>query len=240
MRAKRHHGRINTMKRTTQRRPAARAGASRGAGLVIAIMAAAVLVVGHDLTFLTANGFDGLGVALAQSGHAAYWPFTWLVAVAGAATLAGIAAVRAATLLRSLRAGGEPRPVLLRLRAYGREVLRLWPRLALLALLVFVAQELAEHYVIHAGHILGIGDFVSGAYAATLPAFAAASLLVACICALFGGTIAALEEAVRAALAAVQRPARRIFAPPARAFVWLRSSLAIPNIGRAPPLLVVH
>ncbi|MEO8510923.1 MAG: hypothetical protein ABI534_06735 [Chloroflexota bacterium] len=221
------------MKRTSRPRPTTKAVTSRRAALSVAILAATVLVVGHDLTFLAANGFDGLGVALARSGHGAYWPFTWLVAVAGLATLAAIAALRAARLLRAVRAGGAPAP-LPGLRAYGSDVLRLWPRLALLALLVFVAQEAAEHYLMHGGHVLGVGDFVSGAYAAALPAFAGVALLVAGLAALFRRTIDALEEAIRSARVTVRRPATRIFAPSPR-FVWLRSSLAMPDIGRAPP-----
>lgn len=240
MRTKRHHGRISHMKRTTQPRPTAPMGASRLPALCVAILAAAVLVAGHDLTFLAANGLDGWGAALALSGHGAYWPFTWLIVVAGVAALAVLGCVRATGLLRLLRAGGDARPLLLRLRAYGGDVLRLWPRLALLALFVFVAQEASEHYLMHAGHVLGVADFITGAYAAALPAFAAVSLLVASLAALFGRTIAALEEAVRLALAAVRRPARRIFARLPQAFVWLRSSLAMPDIGRGPPPLVAR
>ena len=227
------------MKRTSRPRPVVPHGASRHGALSVTILAAAVLVVGHDLTFLAANGFDGLGAALARSGHGAYWPFTWLVAVAGLATLAAVASIRAGRLLSVLRAGGAANPVMPGLRAYAADVLRLWPRLALLALLVFVAQEAAEHYLMHAGHVLGVADFISGAYAAALPAFVTVALLAASITALFRRTIDALEEAVRRVCAAVRRPAPRIVARLAL-FVRLRSSLAMPDIGRAPPLLVTH
>lgn len=224
------------MKHSTRPRLATPAGGSRRAALSFALLTVAVLVVAHDLTYLAASGLDGLGAALARSGHGAYWPFTWLVAAAGLMGLAVVAFVRAARLLRAVRAGGARAP-LLGLRAYGAEVLRLWPRLALLALLVFVAQEAGEHYLMHGGHVLGVADFVSGAYAAALPAFAGVALLVAGIAALFRRTIDALEEALRSARVTVRRLVARIVSPPPR-LTWLRSSLAVPDIGRAPPLLL--
>ena len=226
------------MKPSSRLRRIDREGRSRRGALSVTILAAAVLVLGHDLTFLAANGFDGLSAALARSGHGAYWPFTWLVAVAGLVTLAAVALIRAGRLLRVLRAGGAAAPMP-RLRAYAADVLRLWPRLALLALLVFVAQEAAEQYLMHAGHVLGIADFVTGPYAAALPAFTAVALLVASIAALFRRTIVALEEAARRVVMTVRRPARRIFSP-LPLLVRLRPSLAMPDIGRAPPLLVIH
>lgn len=243
MRAKRHHGRINSMKSMTDRQPGAPARAPRRTVIRFAILVLAVLVLGHDLTFLASSGLDGLGVALARSGHGAYWPFTWLVAAAAVATLGLLGVLRATRLLRTLRgdrAGGPAGRTLPGLRAYAAELLRLWPRIALLALLVFVAQEASEHYLMHGGHVLSVTDFISGTYAATLPAFVAASLLVASIAALFVRTIAALEDAVRIASASMPRPARRAFVPMLPVFARLRTSLATPDIGRVPPLLALH
>jgi hypothetical protein len=230
MRAKRHHERINTMNGV----PISTSGSGQrwpGRLLRFAALVLITLVIGHDLTFLAANGLDGLGPALARSGHGAYWPFSWLVALGGVVTLGGLAVHRLLGLQRAVGAAARGASV-----GYGRELLRLWPRVALAALVVFVAQEGAEHYLMHAGHVLQLADFVSGGYAGMLPAFVAASLLVAGIAALFGRTIAALEAAVSGGAALARRLVRSATLPRRDILVRLRPSLATPDIGRAPPV----
>jgi hypothetical protein len=237
-RAKRHHVRIKTMNHATAQRPTRHAGwagvtrAARFATLVLL-----VLVVGHDLTYLAASGLDGLGIALARSGHGAYWPFTWLVAVAGVMTLIALAAIRAVSLLRRMPGNRVLAVARSGIRSWSAELLRIWPRLALVALLVFVAQEWTEHFVVHGGHVLRPTDFVTGVYAATLPAFAIASLLVAGVSALFRHAIRALEEAVQR-VAILPRPGAALPAPVVPRLARIRPSLATPDIGRAPPILL--
>jgi hypothetical protein len=237
-RAKRHHVRIKTMNHATAQRPTRHAGwagvtrAARFATLVLL-----VLVVGHDLTYLAASGLDGLGIALARSGHGAYWPFTWLVAVAAVMALAALAATRAVALLGELPRSRILGAARAGVRSWAGELLRTWPRLALVALLIFVAQEWTEHFVMHGGHVLRPTDFVTGAYAATLPAFAIASLLVAGVSALFRHAIRALEEAVQRVVI-LPRPGAALPAPVVPQLARIRPSLATPDIGRAPPILL--
>ena len=215
--------------------PAGRTGVS--GAVRFASLALLVLVLGHDLTYLAASGFDGLGIALTRSGHGAYWPFTWLVAVAGVMTLIALAATRAVSLLRRMPGNRVLAVARSGIRSWSAELLRTWPRLALVALLIFVAQEGTEHFVVHGGHVLRPTDFVTGVYAATLPAFAIASLLVAGVSPLFRRAIRALEEAVQR-VAILPRPGAALPAPVVPRLARIRSSLATPDIGRAPPILL--
>jgi hypothetical protein len=215
--------------------PAGRTGVS--GAVRFASLALLVLVLGHDLTYLAASGLDGLGIALTRSGHGAYWPFTWLVAVAGVMTLIALAATRAVSLLRRMPGNRVLAVARSGIRSWSAELLRTWPRLALVALLIFVAQEGTEHFVMHGGHVLRPTDFVTGTYAATLPAFAIASLLVAGVSALFRRAIRALEEAVQR-VAILPRPGAALPAPVVPRLARIRSSLATPDIGRAPPILL--
>jgi hypothetical protein len=199
-----------------------------------AVLILAVLVLGHDLTFLAENSLDGLAVALDVSGHGAYWSYTWLGAAGSVALLGTLGAIRGVRLLRLLRGGATPGPSLAGLRAYGRRVAWLTPRLALVAFAAFVAQESAEQLIVRP-HQLALGDFVSGAYAGALPTFVFAALLVSALSSLLTGALDALEAAVRA-LARRPRPARPL---PSRAPVTLRRTRGrrAPDLGRAPPLL---
>lgn len=224
------------MERVTKLRPSL--ARQHAGGLRFALLVLVVLVLGHDLTYLAASGLDGLGIALARSGHGAYWPFTWLVALGGVVALAAIGAIRALSLLRRLARKRLLGGMRSGLRPYRRELLRTWPRIALLALLAFVSQEAIEHFVMHGGHVLQAADFITGTYAATLPAFAVASLLVAGVAALFTRAIEALEEAVRAAAAAIPRAVARMLWPAPPDLARIRASLSTPDIGRAPPLLI--
>jgi hypothetical protein len=226
------------MERVTAQSPTPPAGRTGVSGAVrFASLALLVLVLGHDLTYLAASGFDGLGIALTRSGHGAYWPFTWLVAVAGVMTLIALAATRAVSLLRRMPGNRVLAVARSGIRSWSAELLRTWPRLALVALLIFVAQEGTEHFVVHGGHVLRPTDFVTGVYAATLPAFAIASLLVAGVSALFRRAIRALEEAVQR-VAILPRPGAALPAPVVPRLARIRSSLATPDIGRAPPILL--
>ncbi len=152
-------------------------------------------------------------------------------------TLIALAATRAVSLLRRMPGNRVLAVARSGIRSWSAELLRTWPRLALVALLIFVAQEGTEHFVMHGGHVLRPTDFVTGTYAATLPAFAIASLLVAGVSALFRRAIRALEEAVQR-VAILPRPRAALPAPVVPRLARIRSSLATPDIGRAPPILL--
>jgi hypothetical protein len=198
-----------------------------------AVPVAVVAVLGHDLVYVAAYG-AGAEAARRASGHEPYWTWTWLVVLLATAGLVAVSIAAALGLLRRLDRTDLPRRIAL--SPYLREVLRLWPRLALAALLVFVVQESVEHYVAHGGHVPGMQLLWSGEYAFTLPSFGLAALLVSAVAALFMRTLAILDAAVRRAAARPLRPPRRGPRP-----AWrdprprLLGTLATPDLGRAPP-----
>ena len=168
------------------------------------------------------------------SGHDPYWTLTWLAVLLATAGLVGISIAGAVRLLRRLERADRPRQA--GISPYLREVLRLWPRLALMAMLVFVLQEYAEHYFSHGGHALGMHVFWSGEYALTIPSFALVSLLVSAVAGMFVRTLAVLDAAARRAGVRLLRPPRRTPRP-----AWrdprpgMLGTLATPDLGRAPP-----
>lgn len=198
-----------------------------------AVPVAVVAVLGHDLVYAAAYGAGAEAVRRA-SGHDPYWTWTWLVVLLATAGLVGVSIAAALRLVRRL----EPsdRPPRIAMSPYLREVLRIWPRLALGALLVFVVQESVEHYVAHGGHVPGVQLFWSGEYAFTLPSFGLVALLVSSVAALFMRTLAVLDAAVRRSGARPVRPPRRSPRP-----AWpdprprRLGTLATPDLGRAPP-----
>lgn len=197
----------------------------------IVVLLAVVQVIGHDLTFLAHNGLEGLAIRLDETGHGAYWPFTWLVAASGAVLLAAAGALRAITLCRLLGAA-TPRPSAAAVRRYVEQVLRLAPRLALVTFVAFVVQEAAEHYV-RTQEVLALESFVHGSYTPAVPAFLGTALAVAAVACAFSRALDALE----AVIAESQRLPRAaaVLHNPALDAVRSLTPRALPD-GRAPPL----
>jgi hypothetical protein len=204
-----------------------------GETLVRAVAVAAVAALGHDVAYTAAYG-PGAEAARRASGHEPYWAWTWLAVLAGVVALVAVAAFTTVQLLRRLEPGARPRGI--RLTPYLRELLRLWPRLALAALIVFTLQENVEHFVAHGGHVVGWQLFWSPEFVAVVPSFGLAALLVSAVAALFVSTITVLQEAVRRAGARPSRAPRSVRRPVGRdpRPLW-RGTLAAPDLGRAPP-----
>jgi hypothetical protein len=197
------------------------------------VAVAAIVVVGHDLVYTAAYG-PAASAAREATGHGPYWAWTWAAVVVGAAILLA-AGIRAAVGLARRAAAERARPDW-QLSPYVRGVLRLWPRLAIAALVVFGVQENLEHFATHGSHLIGWQVLWSGEYALTLPSFGLVSLLVAALVALFTRTLAVLEAAIRAAQPQWSRAPRSAARPPIADVVrsgW--GTLATPDLGRAPP-----
>jgi hypothetical protein len=197
------------------------------------VAVAAIGVLGHDLAYAAAYG-PGADAARRASGHELYWAWTWLAVLAGVAALVALAGFTTVQLLRRLERGDRPRGI--HLTPYLRELFRLWPRLALAALIVFTLQENVEHFVGHGGHVVGWQLFWSPEFVAAVPSFGLAALLVSAVAALFVSTITVLQEAVRRAGARRSRAPRSVLRPGGRdpRPLW-RGTLAAPDLGRAPP-----
>lgn len=141
------------------------------------LLVAVGALLAHDAIFAAQFGLGRAREdALAATAHA-YWPafvgLTLLVAAVGAGwAVAGL--VRLTRLLRGFPAvaavpGG-----------YGREVLRLWPRLFLAVTLVFLIQENLEHVV--SGHAApGLFALSAPGYPLAIPVLVVVSGLLAAV-----------------------------------------------------------
>lgn len=197
------------------------------------VLAMAVLLVGHQLVYLATYGWRGIERALASVGHDAYW------LVIGTA----VSVTVVACLLLSVRRWLRLRAALRRHRSARRRgtidwhvfqvtTLRLVPRLALAALLLFFVQENLEHYLHHGGHVPGVGVLLGPEYVATLPIFIAVAIVVAFVTALLQLGLAALARLV----GTIRRRPDRNAPRPAGIFLPIRPrSRSTPDLGRAPP-----
>jgi len=149
------------------------------------VMTLVALVVAHNMTFLMAYG-AGYGEALAHAGHGGAWSSAVLVVLSAGLGLLGLSVwrlYRLGLMARTLRPGDEAgrRPAL---RTFGRSLLTLWLRLALVTALLLVLQENLEHRL--AGEVLpGITVLGSSQYPNALLVVIAVALAVAVVGALF-------------------------------------------------------
>ncbi len=198
-----------------------------------AVLAAATLVVSHDAVFLLQLG-PGAEVArvLRRAGHD-YWG----LASAAIALLALFAAIGVAVHLRRLtsRARGTGR----RPRASGllRRSARTWMALFGIVAIAFVLQENAEHVVSHA-HPIGFGALLGPEYPLAMPVIAFFTALAAIVVELIAGVERSLLERIAAALAAPNRPSRRLRRP-SRIAAHRSSVLSWKGASRAPPAVVL-
>lgn len=200
----------------------------------VALLAAAVWVVGHELALwlgaaaVVATPIPEHGIAWASVAAAI------LLAILGAlvATMLRIAALR--RTLRRLR-GAPATGGRRRLGAVPRR----WLAILAMALLAFTLQENLEHLLDH-GHLPGLVAVLTGPYAATLPAFVLLSLLAAIVA-------VGLERRVRSLAAAVRlyrlhsRPPRIHRPAVAAELDALHATarrVAVRLGGRAPPVIL--
>ena len=200
-----------------------------------AVIALAVLIVGHNMSFLMAYG-SGYAAALARTGHDGRWDDTVLGVLATAGLLATAATMRLAHLclivVRRRPGAGAGR---LSIRAYFRVLVPLWARSFAVAAPLFVVQENFERWNAGLG-LPGLAVLGSPGVIGPIPVFAFVSLLVAAVAALFKWGISTLEAQIAAGRirAAVPQttPASRLRPLPDRAAI---SILGRNLAGRAPP-----
>lgn len=202
--------------------------------LPFVLLALAVLLVGHQLVYTATYGWRGVERALSSVGHDTYWlVFGGAVSVALLLGLA-VSLRRWVALRTELRRRSSVRPHAAvdggRVRA---TVLNLAPRLALVAVALFFAQENLEHYILHGGHVPGFGVLLGPEYVATLPIFLAVSGVVSLVAIILRLGLAALERLVDRT--GRRRPERDLRRPAGRLLPVHSCLRGTPDLGRAPP-----
>ena len=201
-------------------------------------LALAVMVVGHNLTFLMAYGFD-YASKLASTGDGKSWDDTVAFILAAAALLPILACLRIASLLRQVRAAPDKQRITWSGHAYLRLLLPIWLRLFAAATVLFVLQENQER--------LGIGLPLTGLSTlgavgpiSPLLVFALVSLAFAAVVALFRLGIDCLEAIIAGARNRSWAGAPKVYMPGAPGPESAPASIIGRNLaGRAPPALVV-
>jgi len=203
--------------------------------LAAAALVPTVLVVGHELDFLLAYGAQ-YRVALIRTGHDGRWDSAVLTVLLAAAVLTIVGLGRLAWLARRLRAAGASSTVGLG-PGIGASVAKLWLRLFVLALLLFVLQENYERA--SAGiDTPGLGVLLPDRGSNPPLVFAAVAAVVAAVWSLFRRTMEVLEERL-ARVTSGFRPAPAVVRRPPRLADRPASSLLGRNLaGRAPPLVL--
>jgi hypothetical protein len=161
------------------------------------VLALAVMVVGHNLTFLIAYGSDYTS-KLAATGDGKSWDDTVAFILVAAVLLAIAACLRLAFLFRQARTAYPHQRVGLPRSAYLATLAPVWLRLFAVALVLFVLQENQERWSI------GLpmpGLSILGAVGPVSPilVFALVSLAFAAVVALFRVGIGCLEAIIAAA-----------------------------------------
>jgi hypothetical protein len=202
-----------------------------------AVLALAVMVVGHNLTFLIAYGSD-YASKLASTGDGKSWDDTVAVILVAAVLLSAAACLRLAFLVRQVRTTSPYQRVGLSGAAYLRTLLPVWLKLFAVSIVLFVLQENQERWSIG---LAMPGLSVLGAVGPVSPilVFALVSLAFAAVVALFRVGIGCLEAIIAKARTrtwpGAQRPYRRGAPDPESA----PASIIGRNLaGRAPPALV--
>jgi len=200
-------------------------------------MTSVALVVAHNFVFLLAYG-AGFDEALAHTGHDGTWGTAVAVVLAAALGLLGLGAwrlYRLGVVARSLTATeGRLRP---EPKAFARQLVGLWLRLAGATTLLFVVQENLEHQ--HAGlELPGLSVLGSAEYPDATFVIAAIALAVAFVVSLFRWR----RDVLVARITAARGP--RFRARPTiqtRRAIWVEprhASIVVHQFsGRAPPQL---
>jgi hypothetical protein len=200
-------------------------------GIAFWLVAAACLLVAHDLVYLVQLGPGrALAEALRSAGHG-YWPLASGAMAVAAGLLVGRTGLRLHGLGRRARGLRVPGA-----RHRMPHLVALWGRLLLVVAVAFVLQESAEHFVSH-HHAPWLSALAGPEYPLALPILAAITLLGALLTSL-------VRERERMLLARISRgPAwiRRAGRPPAirpsGPVRWRRLPvLALPDLSRAPPV----
>jgi hypothetical protein len=203
-----------------------------------AILAAVVLVVGHELVLRIGYGpAADASIALRATSHGLAWLLQALAALLATAGLAVVVLTRLQRLRGRLASQAAPIPA--RSRPDRRELVILWERLFAVALIGFIVQENLEHGLVH-GHLPGLSMLYGGQYVATVPVFALLALAGALVAGFARRRLAALEAAVRDADAALPRPVRQAHQPPPPRNLRTGTLLLIGSLSRRGPPLGVR
>jgi hypothetical protein len=201
------------------------------------LLAAGVMVSGHELTLSIGRVLSADSAALHATEHGTPWMV--IVALVGGllVAIAAIALQRVAALRARLDS------VSVRLPAWERPdpatVARVAARLFALAVVGFLLQENAEHLIGH-GHLPLLAPLLEGQYVVALPVFAAISTLLGALAIALSRNVVVLVTALAAASHRALRPACS-FTPPPVPHLDGRSALLTRggrSGRRAPPVLL--
>ena len=159
------------------------------------------LLIGHQAVYVAQYG-DGaaLSQAMTSGGHDGYWTTFTTVALSGLLLLLLRSAWRLHELRRDTAGIASGPGDQHRTRAYGRDLLRLWPPLFGTVAVAYLIQENLEHLA-GQGHLAGFSPIVGTQAALALPILGLVTLAFALVGALVRWRIAVLEARIRAARA---------------------------------------
>lgn len=203
--------------------------------VVLAVLSLASVGLGHVLVYLVAHGFGAAyDRAMAEGGHGRYWTSFVLTATGVTIALAAVVVVQMRRLVRLSRLAraerirmADERPGL-----FAGLLGRMWLRLAVTTLLLFLLQENLER--IAAGQPAPLLEAIAGDHAIAVPVLTAVSFIVGAVAALVGWRrIILLARLAAARWRWGKAPAvRRPVAAPLRA---ISSDAARTHGVRAPP-----
>jgi len=206
--------------------------------VALAALSLAALVLGHDLIFLLTYG-AGVGVGLQRTGHG----LAWLVIIVTAAMVAGtMSALAIRRLIALSRLARDLERGLVQVRGgsrteLGRQILRLWAPILVIALALFVANENLERAAVGMP-LPGVAIVLGSPHVPTVLVFALVALFVAAFAGLYRWRRDVLAARVVAARA---RWTERgpVVLPPGRLADRRHPSIVGRRLaGRAPPLSV--
>lgn len=196
------------------------------------LVAAACLLVAHDLVYLVQLGPGrALTEALRSAGHG-YWPLVSGV-IAGGALLAGV--LRLARLYRLERRARGTRSAGSGSTSTLGAFLRLWGRLALVVAVAFVLQESAEHFISHR-HAPWLAALAGPEYPLALPILGGITFIGALVASLVRRREQVLLARIRRGAAWVRPSDPVLPVQPEPLPVRRLPVLALPDLSRAPPV----
>ena len=207
------------------------------------LLALVSLFLGHNAVYAADHGIGpGFASAMADLGHGGYWAPFALIAAAAAISLAAVSGRRLARLHRGLAgmAGSVLQsPPHAAPGLYRHELAAIWPRLALVVVVLFTVQENIETFLAH-GDVPGVDVLLRGDLPLAIPVLALITLALAAIGALVRWRIVVLMARLRAMALRLRTRLRE--SRPARE--WAAIHAAAPHrwtldrrdAGRAPPV----
>lgn len=195
------------------------------------LLALSVLLIAHQAATMVSHG----GQAGLNTKHDWYGLAAGLLALSIVCCAMGAGTIRWMQLRSTLRAGAPRRHdhAVIDWRAFLRDVVGMTPRLAFVALAIFVLQENVEQYLGHASDS-GLQTVFGRGHLATLPLFLVVSSAVAAIAALMRLGLAILADFITKRTR--PRPDVKPVQPTSTEFSFYRWLRVPPDLGRAPPL----